>query len=451
MTPAAIPASTSGTNGSSSTKLLVEHTNPLTTDQILSTDRSGRSLAAQLHRVSQPARAAADPAGSGVIRTFNIVLAARHGPDGAGHLCAGSARDRRRRGSRRGWPAGVRVVARRSWRAATGHFSLVAAAPLAAFILCLINADRSRRPRDAALAGLCMAWAGFCDAYYAVFCLIIAIGYLASRCAADVILPPSQLRAMAVDARHPASCRSAGWSWVCCLAAVGDSRFSASPSAFDGLYTPVLVLTLLLLARVAVDVRPHVAPVCGRKLVACRGARAGDRGCWRVSGRCRPCCTVSASGWSRAGSSARLRSGAAARAVSICSRSSSSIPITSYRARSTIGSWPTAPRSWNTRRRSASSRWPSSPLRSGAAAIVREQAGCCLTVGFAALSLGPFIHVAGVNTYVPGPWALLRYVPLFGIARTPTRFAVVAALGLAILLAGALAALGRRFPQQRRA
>jgi hypothetical protein len=42
-------------------------------------------------------------------------------------------------------------------------------------------------------------------------------------------------------------------------------------------------------------------------------------------------------------------------------------------------------------------------------------------------------------------------VPLIDAARTPTRFAIVAALGLAILFAGALAALGRRYPQRRRA
>lgn len=73
-----------------------------------------------------------------------------------------------------------------------------------------------------------------------------------------------------------------------------------------------------------------------------------------------------------------------------------------------------------------------------------------LTIGFAALSLGPFVYVAGLNTHIPGPWSLLRYVPLIGSARTPTRFAIVAALGLAVLLAGALAALGRRYPQHRR-
>jgi hypothetical protein len=72
-----------------------------------------------------------------------------------------------------------------------------------------------------------------------------------------------------------------------------------------------------------------------------------------------------------------------------------------------------------------------------------------LTAGFAALSLGPFLFVAGINTLIPLPWALLRYVPILGAARSPARFAVVAALGLAILFAGALAALGQRYPRRR--
>jgi hypothetical protein len=73
-----------------------------------------------------------------------------------------------------------------------------------------------------------------------------------------------------------------------------------------------------------------------------------------------------------------------------------------------------------------------------------------LTVAFGLLALGPFIYVAGVNTHVPGPWALLRYVPGFGLARMPTRFSIVAALGVALLLAGALAAIGERWPRRRR-
>ena len=69
-----------------------------------------------------------------------------------------------------------------------------------------------------------------------------------------------------------------------------------------------------------------------------------------------------------------------------------------------------------------------------------------LTIGFALLALGPFIYIAGANTHVPGPWALLRYAPGFGLARMPSRFAIVALLGVAVLMAGALAAIGERWP-----
>jgi hypothetical protein len=60
------------------------------------------------------------------------------------------------------------------------------------------------------------------------------------------------------------------------------------------------------------------------------------------------------------------------------------------------------------------------------------------TLLFLLLSLGPFVHVGGVNTTIVGPWALLRYVPVVGMARSPARFAIVAAMGLSLLFAFAL-------------
>jgi hypothetical protein len=74
-----------------------------------------------------------------------------------------------------------------------------------------------------------------------------------------------------------------------------------------------------------------------------------------------------------------------------------------------------------------------------------------LTVMFGLLALGPFIHVAGLNTDIPGPWSLARYLPLVRLARTPARLAIVAALGLSILFASALCSLGDRWPHRRRA
>ena len=73
-----------------------------------------------------------------------------------------------------------------------------------------------------------------------------------------------------------------------------------------------------------------------------------------------------------------------------------------------------------------------------------------LTAGFGLLTLGPFITVAHVNTYVPTPWALLRYVPLIGAARVPARMGVVVVLGFAVLVACALVAIVNRFPARRR-
>jgi hypothetical protein len=73
-----------------------------------------------------------------------------------------------------------------------------------------------------------------------------------------------------------------------------------------------------------------------------------------------------------------------------------------------------------------------------------------LTALFGLLALGPFIHIAGMNTYVPGPWAFLRYVPILGLTRSPSRFSVVLMLGIAILFATALVALTRRYPSRRR-
>jgi hypothetical protein len=79
----------------------------------------------------------------------------------------------------------------------------------------------------------------------------------------------------------------------------------------------------------------------------------------------------------------------------------------------------------------------------------RWWAGLIALFGF--LALGPFVHVAGFNTYIPGPWAFLRYVPLIGLAHTPARFSVVMMLALAVAFATALAWLGARYPARRTA
>jgi hypothetical protein len=58
--------------------------------------------------------------------------------------------------------------------------------------------------------------------------------------------------------------------------------------------------------------------------------------------------------------------------------------------------------------------------------------------------------VAGIDTLIPAPWAVLRYVPVLGAARSPARFAVLLMLAVAVLFALALKRLADRRPSIRR-
>ena len=84
----------------------------------------------------------------------------------------------------------------------------MAAAPLPAFLCACTASSGPSGLRDAALAGLCVAWAAFCDAYYAVYCLLIAALYVGSRLL-HVEWRPAAATARRVDAGplHPAGRR----------------------------------------------------------------------------------------------------------------------------------------------------------------------------------------------------------------------------------------------------
>jgi hypothetical protein len=73
-----------------------------------------------------------------------------------------------------------------------------------------------------------------------------------------------------------------------------------------------------------------------------------------------------------------------------------------------------------------------------------------LTLGWLTLALGPFVHVAGFDTNVPTPWALLRYVPIISLARSPARFTVIVTAITAVLVAMTLAHVCRHYPARRR-
>ena len=382
----------------------------------------------------------------GVITSFNVVFLAMGVLNGL--AAYGLARRAVGAGRWEAWLAGLvfawsPVLIARS----TGHFSLVAAAPLPAFIWALTNAERSRSWRDAVLVGICTAWAAFCDAYFGIYCLLIAALYIGATFV--------RVRRAAAPARLP-------WAWLIdvLLGSVtglilgmlvgirGVVSVLGAQVSVRELYTPVLILTMLIGVRVLIalqprvellgKIQPHAAMLALVGMLACAGPLAPVL--FGLGQRVADGSLVSPKiFWRSSPSGVDL--------LSLASPNPSH-PI----VRMVGGDWQAA----------APTQFVESVASMSLVALAivavavrrggyRPRAGWWwVTAGFAALSLGPFVHVAGYNTHIPGPWSLLRYVPMVGFARTPSRFAIVTALGLAILMAGALVSLTARWPHRRR-
>ena len=329
-----------------------------------------------------------------------------------------------------------------------GHFSLVAAAPLAIFLLVLMKADGHERFRDAVALGAVVAWAATCDAYYAVFCLLIGAVFLVARVVAIH------------NSRQSGRARAARWAvdvlLLCAAGLVGaiaitggwTSSIFGVPISAKGLYTPVLIMSGLAFLRLGWHLRASPRPgaeVDAKRLVFLTVASGvvaavilspvlyavGERltagelkspgVLWRSSpggvdlfalvlpNPNHPLTPQVIADWL-----ATFQGGYLEAVVSI--------PFVALITM--VVAWR---RGWR------ASRW-----------------WTALAIAFGALALGPFVHVGGLNTYVPGPWALLRFVPVLGLTRMPSRFSVVLMLAVAVLFAAALEWLGRTYPHRRR-
>ncbi len=331
----------------------------------------------------------------------------------------------------------------------TGHFSLAAAAPLPAFIWALVRAEQNRTPGNAALVGLCMAWAALCDAYYGVYCVMITVLYGAT------------IAVRVTRATEPAPRRA--WVWlldvlIVCFGGLvagltlgrgGDFEILGIVVHVRSLYNPVLILTVLVTARLMIWWRPQLSriPDFGPMpiktvlvgIIACVGPLSpvlygtverivdgrfvSPRIFWRSSPRGVDLLALITPNPNHPVMRSLLGDG----------QGSAPTLFVEYTASfSLVAIAVVVAGIWLARFRPKASWW-------------------WITIGFALLALGPFIYVAGANTHIPGPWALLRYVTPMSLARTPTRFAIVSALGLSMLMAGALAAIGTKWPQRRRA
>jgi hypothetical protein len=425
---------------------MVEGRNPLTTEHIFSltprpVDLTQHNYTVFLNALALPLMSALGP-----VATFNVVYLA------AVVLTAWITFVLARRvtggATIEAWLAGFAfawapVMVARS----NGHFSLVAAAPLAAFLWCLHRIDRSESVRDAVLAGIVVAWAAFCDPYYAVYCVLIATIYAISR-VIRLDWRPTWKHGVGTWMLDLVVVLAAGLVVGLAFGRGGRLNLFGLPISVRGLYTPILLLTALVVVRVLVYLRPRVSALSlpdPRSLTA-----------------------VVAGGLAGAVVLSPVLYGASQRLFD--------------------GTWVSPPVYWRSSPRGVDllsfvTPNPSHPIMVGffgqpqlaapsvfveytasvsliALAVIavalwkarlRAAGWVTLTIVFASLALGPFVHVGGANTFIPGPWAVLRYVPVFSMTRMPTRFAIVAALALSVLFALALARLGARYPQQRRA
>jgi hypothetical protein len=329
-----------------------------------------------------------------------------------------------------------------------GHFSLVAAAPLAIFLLVLMRADGHERLRDAALLGAVIGWAASTDVYYAVYCLLIGAVFVVARV---VSIEPSP------RAGHA---RAAVWGLdvlilclaglVAAMAASGGWELSVFGQSvrMRSLYTPVLILTVLVLARLGWRFRASLLPVTTTDV-------------WRFARLTAAAGLVGAAVLSPVLYAAALRLADGSFTSPDVYWRSSPPGVDVLALLLPNPNHPLAPgwiRSWLTSLPNGYlENVASIPWVALAALVFAWRAGWRLSwqwtgviAVFGLLALGPFVHVAGVNTFVPGPWALLRYVPLVGLAHTPARFGVVMMLGVAVAFAAMLTWLTSRYPERRR-
>jgi hypothetical protein len=378
----------------------------------------------------------------GVVATFNLVQLAMLTLTGfATYLLARRVTGR----DAEAWLAGLLFAFSPTMIAkSTAHFSLLAAAPLAFFLLLLLRVERTGKLRDAALAGLVVAWAALCDAYYGIYCVLLFCVFAGARLVRMERHAPPMPLARVLDVL------------MLCLAglvfgilASGGRRVQLPgiTVSMRSAYTPMLLLTLTALVRLALVARPRLAtpgfdprPIVGMLLAAgvvcatmlspvlfalghrmAEGGRLQEEVFWRSSPA-----GIDLAAWV--------------------------IPNPNHPLAGPI--W----RDWLTRERLDAFPEQVASLTFVAIAVIalalwkrREplpRMWLAITISFALLALGPFIRVAGVETYVPGPWALLRYVPIVGGARMPTRFVVPAMLAFSVLFAVCLARLATGPPRR---
>jgi hypothetical protein len=347
-------------------------------------------------------------------------------------------------GSAAAWCAGALFTASPVLTAkGTAHFSLVIAASLPLFLLVLLRALDMGRLRDAILVGVVVAAASYSDPYYGVYCAIMGafmVTWRFSRVEWPGKVTSWPRLALALNIVIVLIGTLIAWRGLS-----GTTRIAIGPIqiGLQTLYTPVLLLLLAVTLRAWLVWRPvlrfddpearlTVLPRLGLVSVgvclvlllpllvgiAFRVASSrlpGTEIYWRSSPRGVDTLAYVVPNPNHPwfGDLTRLWF----------------MPDQPYAFPEFVGSFSIV---------------AFAVIAAGAWLRLLPRFWVAFTGFFVWLSLGPFIHIAGINTYMIGPWALLRYMPVIGMARSPSRFAVVAVLGMSLLVAFALEALRHR-------
>jgi hypothetical protein len=315
------------------------------------------------------------------------------------------------------------------------HFCLVAAAPLAFFLSWLDRAWSRGRRRDALAAGAAVAWAFYCDPYYAVYTAMLLALYVTGRfvtCEQVGRTPHTRRAVRIIDVTSAAILVTA----------------AGLALAARTLYTPMLVAAVLLLLRVALQWRLRIStPVMPPGALGLAITMV-----------------ISAAVLLAPELHALTLMAASDKLVSVPVLWRSSAPGVDLLAflipNPTHPLAPSFVRNWLTNQPGGFDENVASLSYVAIAVLVVAWRRAdfrlpglwlAMTVGFASIAVGPFLKVAGARTFFPTPWSIGRYVPIVGEARMPQRFSVVVFLGLTVLFAAALVAIGRRWPARRRA
>jgi hypothetical protein len=332
------------------------------------------------------------------------------------------------------WIAGALFIAAPVFTAReTAHFSLLAAAPLPVFAAVLLRTLEHRRQGDAVLLGALVAIATYCDAYYGIYATLIGLFLVGWRFARIEWHGASANRSLR---------RVSEVGIACLVAVIGVAAASGRTEVFIG--------------PIRVGIESFYNPMLALLILAGIRAWLASRPVWRLD--------IDA---------ATLRQFArlAALATAVCLVILSPV-IGAILLRYRDGAFPDVPIYWRSSPRGVDllayfvpnpehpwfGRWTRHWMLPPAGDAFPEYVAAFpltawLLIGmaawrgalprmwvaftglFIALSLGPFVHIGGFNTQTAAPWAILRYLPVIGMARAPSRFGIVAALGLSLLVA----------------